>query len=79
MARCASCGAGLRWVTLFSGKRMPLDVEPHEDGNIDVDGEGVGHVVKEGERHPGSRPLYRSHFASCKFASRHRKGEARRE
>lgn len=56
---------------------MPLDPEPSEAGNV--------HIFEDGERaevlrredvefaRAEGRPLYRSHFASCEHADRHRK------
>ncbi len=76
MAKCRSCGAEIRWIVTASGRRMPLDAEPHPEGNIDADGEGTGYVVKgpqAGDTLIHGRPLYRSHFATCPFAAQHRK------
>jgi hypothetical protein len=33
-ATCRSCGAAIRWATTASGKRMPLDRDPVDDGNL---------------------------------------------
>lgn len=81
---CRSCGAEIIWVLTQKGKRMPIDAEPREDGNIEI--------VK---RDPGEPPLVRyltgsedtlpgfdlpdryvSHFATCPHADQHRKAAA---
>lgn len=63
---CKYCGRAIVWATTDSGKRMPVDVEPVELGNVRlVDGPNgliakvtVPAMIPEGER-------YRSHFATC--------------
>jgi len=50
---------------------MPLDAEPHEEGNILLEVDPPhGTVVKVVE--PGAG-LYRSHFATCPHAAGHRR------
>lgn len=78
---CRSCGAPIRWAITEKGRRMPLDPDPHPDGNVMVehaagaDHSGVvvfaGRLLHE-ERDLGT-PLYRSHFASCPDARKHRR------
>jgi hypothetical protein len=49
-AECRSCGAPIRWaVSQASGKRIPLDVEPVDDGNI----------VETGRTHTSGAPMVR--------------------
>lgn len=84
---CASCRARIDWVTLGNGKRMPIDPEPSERGNVmlidepvdaDVYGVALGRHVVLGEaaamleRQRGT-DLYVSHFDSCPDAERWRK------
>ena len=72
MSNCRSCGAAIRWVEMEkSGKKMPLDAVPVEDGLIWIFG-GKGHT---GDVAPamGSMDRYTSHFATCPNAKRHRK------
>lgn len=60
-----------------AGKRMPIDVEPVEGGNIVLSG-GLAVVVSteptlldELDPHPG--PFYQSHFVTCPTADEHRR------
>lgn len=73
---CKSCGAAIRWVTMPSGKRMPLDAAPHPDGHIAIHSDGLRAAVLstiELAEYRGRVDLYRSHFATCPQADRHRK------
>ncbi len=80
--RCSSCGAVIWWGFTSKGKRMPLDAQPAEDGNVVVDWPGgllpspsaAPHVrvLRKGED-AGDVPRYRSHFVTCTAAERHRK------
>ena len=70
MGRCRSCGAQIDWVVTARGKRIPLDRETSEDGNI-VLAEGTARVVQPGE-YPGE-PRFKTHFATCPDAKRWRK------
>jgi hypothetical protein len=77
--KCRSCGAAIIWEpSTASGKLMPLDAEPHPDGNIVLIPAGAMVLSKEtaetGKR-IGSR-RYRSHFATCPDAAQHRKPKA---
>lgn len=76
MITCFSCGNEIIWARTETGKRMPIDPSPHPEGNL---------VLYRGEMLPTVRPvsrivdrkpdtpLYKSHFATCKQASQHRK------
>lgn len=78
MAACRSCAAEILWAKTVAGKSMPLDAEPHPDGNITlghIGGEECAIVVTGAERAAvqiEGRPLYRSHFATCPNADEHR-------
>lgn len=79
--RCRSCGAGIRWgAVAASGKNMPLDVEPHPDGNVRIARDGFLLEVLGGVALPAARArgdeLYRSHFATCPDAGAHRRRTA---
>ena len=68
---CRSCGAEVIWTVTHNGKRMPVDAEPREDGNIVLREEFSGRVIAEypGKEHPllfeDARPHYVSHFSTC--------------
>jgi len=70
-AQCRSCRAPIRWVIVLPKmKRMPLDPEPVEDGNMWVDhtedGTPVMSVALSGDGVPRNIPIrYVSHFVSC--------------
>ena len=77
MSVCRSCGAPIVWCVTTAGKRMPVDSDPVENGNLVI-------VPQEG---PWREPLVRvlakdevvtedrfvSHFVSCPNAKAHRK------
>lgn len=67
-ATCAGCGAPIRWVITLGDKRMPIDPEPHEDGNVVPRKLSDGRIraqVLTGENLPAQEPAYRSHFVTC--------------
>lgn len=77
-AACKSCGAPIRWVEMKSGKTMPLNIAPVDDGNV-VILRDLAIVLSEGERAEElqmppafRRPLYRSHFSTCPNAEQWR-------
>ena len=73
--RCSSCGAAVRWVRTLAGKSMPLDAEPHPQGNVALDETGeVATVLGKGSAEKFAQlPRYRSHFATCPHAASHRR------
>lgn len=74
-AVCSSCGAAIVWAVTERGRRMPLDAGPVA--------EPVGFILRRehegatGLRAIPAQPVYRSHFASCPDADRHRRTHAR--
>ena len=65
--RCRSCGAEIIWLTMASGRRMPINPEPSPAGNVVADlVVAVGAVLSTtpGAAKPAG-PLYLSHFATC--------------
>ena len=72
MGICRDCSANLSWARTTKGFRLPLDLEPVENGNIWLDEDGVAHVLTKGETPPAG-PLYVSHFATCPDAAKARR------
>lgn len=73
---CRSCRAPIRWVLSSSGKAMPLDLDPVPEGTIALSDRGgvvVGVIVPERARAGYAGSLYRSHFATCPNAGKHRR------
>lgn len=68
---CRSCGASIFFAPTSAKRLMPLDAEPHPEGNVILDRHGVAEVHPVGMA-PGA-VRYRSHFASCSNAAAHRK------
>lgn len=75
VGQCRSCGAPVYFAVTATGKAMPVDVSPREDGNIQLlwDGQRIAAVYLGGDlsKHPGPRRI--SHFATCKDAKAWRK------
>jgi hypothetical protein len=73
---CNHCQAPILWATTTAGARMPIDADPHPDGNVLVDDAG-GHLVAgvlgvgqaAGARARGQL-LHRHHKLTCPHASR---------
>ena len=75
MPRCSSCNAPLEWATsAATGKTMPIDAEPSSDGNVIVrDGQAVVLNREQLAVLPKDAPRFKSHFATCPLAARHRR------
>ena len=78
-SKCRSCDAPIRWCrTEATGKLMPLDPDPVDDGNVWVlrieSGTPVVAVALLADAVPTTVPLrYVSHFVTCKDAATWRK------
>lgn len=76
MATCRSCGEEIFFVTLPSGKLIPLDPAPDPiEGNVGVIG-SRGDVLTDRQATAARAMdirLYRSHFATCPNAAEHRR------
>jgi len=82
---CRSCGAAILWVKTESGRRMPLDFVPVEDGSIIVRmgqamNQETAHIETKEEtelrlqaKEPAARTAYVSHFVTCPDAAKWRK------
>lgn len=78
---CRSCGAPISWAFTLKGKRLPMDPDPAENGNvilpIDEDGLPLPAIVfRDAEDamdgFPGAN-RYLSHFVTCPNAGAHRR------
>ena len=72
-ARCRSCDAPIIWAVTKNDKRMPVDAEPAENGNVELVDQGrVKRAIVHAQPSFGSGPLYLSHFVTCPEAETHR-------
>lgn len=84
--KCKSCGKEIIWIKMYgSGKRMPVDAEPvsvllygegmhtfiRNDG-ITIQGREIGDAWDD-DPDANIVSAYRSHFATCPEADKHRK------
>lgn len=79
MSRCRSCNAEIIWAETAGGKRMPLDVEPviPDIRGLQVLIPGRGDQGEDLVRSATADDValtrfYRSHFATCPNADKHR-------
>lgn len=72
--RCKACGAAIRWVVTYArDQRMPVDYDPHEDGNVVVYNHGRADVYRDTPRSiPDTATLHFSHHATCPHADEFR-------
>jgi hypothetical protein len=72
-AECRGCHQHITWAHTVQGHRIPLDPDQVPDGNVVAQADGRVRVLRSGETPDPAMPRYRSHFASCPNAARHRK------
>lgn len=68
--RHPGCRADLRWVLSKNGKRMPLDLKPHPQGNVEIV-DGIGNVLGGEPLEEARRlgvDLFLMHRATCKHS-----------
>lgn len=70
---CRSCGASILWTETEKGKRMPVDAEPADNGNLRLveredDVPLAVYDTAETEALFGDDTRFLSHFATCKQA-----------
>ena len=71
---CKSCGARILWAVTPAGKKIPLDAEPHPDGNIAISHAREWAPILASVVKPGSQDgLRKTHFATCPNSVQHRK------
>lgn len=66
MSQCATCKAEIVWAVTPTGKAMPVDPDPVDNGNLvlDVDARPVSVRPPELTDDPEG-PRHVSHFATC--------------
>jgi hypothetical protein len=74
---CRSCSEPIFWIVSAAPghKSMPLNNEPDPTGNVVIEN-GYARVLNADQRAAAvldGTTLYRSHFASCPAAQKHRK------
>jgi hypothetical protein len=76
---CASCGAAIIWAQLQSSRRIPIDFEPHVQGNVVLSRRPWGVLASPVKAMLafGRKDLRRSHFATCPKADEHRRQRER--
>lgn len=81
-AACRSCGAEIVWCLTEMGRKMPVDYEPTDDGNVmklwdDASGNHVIRVMRPDDEWPAGRKRYVAHFRTCPNADEWRKVRGR--
>jgi hypothetical protein len=85
-AHCRSCGADIIWAVTEKGKAMPVDPTPLPDGNIVLSmrtnqapvaaiqtKESIEYLLAQAKYTGQEHLLFKSHFATCPNATKHRK------
>lgn len=44
LGHCRACGRSVLWVTTINLKKMPVDPDPHAEGNVDISDRGAANV-----------------------------------
>lgn len=67
VARCRSCGAEIVWAVTKGGKRVPIDFEQCDGGNVLLLPDGSCRVLRAGDSAEllASGTRHKSHFATC--------------
>jgi hypothetical protein len=78
VSTCRSCGAAIVWAQTAVGKRMPVDAEPVDGGNLVLVYPSPGATPLALHTPPEQQlfddpPRYVSHFSTCPHADQHRK------
>jgi hypothetical protein len=78
---CRRCGRPIGWVLTDKNRRMPIDPEPDDDGNVICHYEaGVlrATVLSKGNPRPAG-VAFMPHFATCSALARRTRRDAARE
>lgn len=74
LSYCQSCKQRIMYLTTVNGKQMPVDSLAYIDGNLVVEpGTETVRVIKKDEIITPEIPRFKSHFATCRFANRHKR------
>jgi hypothetical protein len=78
---CNFCQRSIFWLTTARGQRMPVDIRPHDEGNVDIDRHagtcGVLNPTAAAGARKAGRLLYRHHKLSCPHADKWAKKKGR--
>lgn len=64
MNTCSACSAPILWARTGSNKPIPLDPDPTDAGNVELDN-GVAKVWGTSHQWPTGTPRYMPHHATC--------------
>lgn len=85
LGRCGGCQATIGWVTNRFGRPLALDIEPSEEGDVELHRTGAGvTLVRELDEletalaQERGATLYRQHRESCPSRDRFKRGSRRR-
>lgn len=71
-ATCAACSAPITWAETTRGKRMPVDRDPVDGGNLRLTARPKGpplvEVISAGDLFTPDEPRFVPHFATCPHA-----------
>jgi hypothetical protein len=70
---CKSCRRPVIWAVTESGKRMPVDYNEHEGGNVFLYPNRKVVIGKQTDETPMYATRHFSHFATCPNAGKHRR------
>lgn len=67
VSHCKRCRAKIVWCQTKNGRTMPVDAEPHPDGNVVIRADLSGPPFAEVHTEPGGPDEQRhlTHFATC--------------
>jgi hypothetical protein len=71
VSKCRSCDAEIIWAVTSKGKRMPVDAEPSESGNVELDRSGrVPLAIVHAQPPMEATNLHMAHHATCPQSDR---------